>query len=87
MASEDFGLLWSWVGMFRQCTGSSGEMIQRLYAKAKKEGKLSSLPTNHNPAFAPSHSSDSRDRLSRPSLLRRMRGWPREQRPDGTGIN
>jgi hypothetical protein len=24
-----------------------------VYAKAKKEGKLSSLPTNHNPAFAP----------------------------------
>jgi hippurate hydrolase len=24
-----------------------------VYAKAKNEGKLSSLPTNHNPAFAP----------------------------------
>jgi hypothetical protein len=52
MASEDFG-----------CFGAGWDVPEvywffggddpAVYAKAKNVGKLSSLPTNHNPAFAP----------------------------------
>jgi len=52
MASEDFGCFgagWDVPAVYWFFGGDDPE----VYAKAKKEGKLSSLPTNHNPAFAP----------------------------------
>jgi len=30
-----------------------GEEDPKVYAKANKQGTISSLPTNHNPRFAP----------------------------------
>ena len=52
MASEDFGCFgagWDVPAVYWFFGGDD----PAVYAKAKKEGKLSSLPTNHNPAFAP----------------------------------
>jgi hippurate hydrolase len=52
MASEDFGCFgagWDVPAVYWFFGGDD----PALYAKAKKVGKLSSLPTNHNPAFAP----------------------------------
>jgi amidohydrolase len=52
MASEDFGCFgagWDVPAVYWFFGGDD----PTVYAKAKKEGKLSSLPTNHNPAFAP----------------------------------
>jgi hippurate hydrolase len=52
MASEDFGCFgagWDVPAVYWFFGGDD----PALYAKAKSEGKLSSLPTNHNPAFAP----------------------------------
>ena len=52
MASEDFGCFgagWDVPAVYWFFGGDDPV----VYAKAKKEGKLSSLPTNHNPAFAP----------------------------------
>jgi len=52
MASEDFGCFgagWDVPAVYWFFGGDD----PAGYAKAKKEGKLSSLPTNHNPAFAP----------------------------------
>ncbi len=52
MASEDFGCFgagWDVPAVYWFFGGDDPS----VYAKAKKEGKLSSLPTNHNPAFAP----------------------------------
>ncbi len=52
MASEDFGCFgagWDVPAVYWFFGGDD----PAVYAKAKKEGTLSSLPTNHNPAFAP----------------------------------
>jgi amidohydrolase len=52
MASEDFGCFgvgWDVPAVYWFFGGDD----PTVYAKAKKEEKLSSLPTNHNPAFAP----------------------------------
>jgi amidohydrolase len=52
MASEDFGCFgagWDAPAVYWFFGGDD----PAAYAKAKKEGKLSSLPTNHNPDFAP----------------------------------
>jgi len=52
MASEDFGCFgagWDVPAVYWFFGGDDPV----VYAKAKKERKLSSLPTNHNPAFAP----------------------------------
>jgi amidohydrolase len=52
MASEDFGCFgvgWDVPAVYWFFGGDD----PAVYAKAKKEGKLSSLPTNHNPGFAP----------------------------------
>jgi len=52
MASEDFGCFgagWDAPAVYWFFGGDD----PAVYAKAKKEGKLGSLPTNHNPAFAP----------------------------------
>ena len=52
MASEDFGCFgagWDVPAVYWFFGGDDPV----VYAKAKKEGKLSSFPTNHNPAFAP----------------------------------
>jgi len=52
MASEDFGCFgagWDVPAVYWFFGGDD----PAVYAKAKKEGKLSALPTNHNPAFAP----------------------------------
>src|SRR6267378_447801 len=52
MASEDFGCFgggWDVPAVYWFFGGDD----PAVHAKAKKEGKLSSLPTNHNPAFAP----------------------------------
>jgi amidohydrolase len=52
MASEDFGCFgagWDVPAVYWFFGGDD----PAVYAKAKKEGNLSSLPTNHNPAFAP----------------------------------
>jgi amidohydrolase len=52
MASEDFGCFgagWDVPAVYWFFGGDD----PAVYAKAKKEGKLNSLPTNHNPAFAP----------------------------------
>jgi len=51
-ASEDFGSFgaeWHSPAMFWFIGGTDPE----LYAKAKAEGRLGELPTNHNPRFAP----------------------------------
>ena len=52
MASEDFGCFgaeWHAPGVYWFFGGA----VPEIYAKAKKEGTISSLPTNHNPRFAP----------------------------------
>lgn len=52
MASEDFGCFgtaWDVPAVYWFFGGDD----PAVYAKAKKEGTLSSLPSNHNPAFAP----------------------------------
>ena len=52
MASEDFGCFgteWHVPAVFWFFGGDD----PKVYAKAKKAGTLSSLPTNHNPRFAP----------------------------------
>jgi amidohydrolase len=52
MASEDFGCFgagWDVPAVYWFFGGDNPV----VYAKAKKEGKLNLLPTNHNPAFAP----------------------------------
>jgi hippurate hydrolase len=52
MASEDFGCFgvqWHAPSVYWFFGGTDGE----IYAKAKSEGKLNTLPTNHNPRFAP----------------------------------
>ena len=52
MASEDFGCFgteWHVPAVFWFFGGHD----PKAYAKARKAGKLSELPTNHNPAFAP----------------------------------
>ena len=52
MASEDFGCFgagWDVPAVYWFFGGDD----PAVYAKAKQEGKLSTLPTNHNPAFAP----------------------------------
>ncbi len=52
MASEDFGCFgagWDVPAVYWFFGGDD----PATYAKAKQEGKLSSLPTNHNPGFAP----------------------------------
>jgi len=52
MASEDFGCFgagWDVPAVYWFFGGND----PAVYAKAKQEGKLSSLPTNHNPGFAP----------------------------------
>ena len=51
-ASEDFGSFgaeWGAPSVFWFVGGSDPE----LYAKAKKDGRISEIPTNHNPRFAP----------------------------------
>ncbi|WP_263349707.1 M20 family metallopeptidase [Acidicapsa acidisoli] len=51
-ASEDFGSFgaeWGALSVFWFVGGTDSE----TYAKAKSEGKLGELPTNHNPHFAP----------------------------------
>ena len=51
-ASEDFGSFgaeWGAPSVFWFVGGTDPEM----YAKAKKEGKIGEIPTNHNPRFAP----------------------------------
>jgi hippurate hydrolase len=51
-ASEDFGSFgagWGSPSVFWFVGGTDPD----IYAKAKSEGKLSELPTNHNPRFAP----------------------------------
>lgn len=51
-ASEDFGSFgseWHVPAVFWTVGGTDAE----TYSKAKKEGRLSELPTNHNPHFAP----------------------------------
>jgi metal-dependent amidase/aminoacylase/carboxypeptidase family protein len=52
MASEDFGCFgaqWHAASVYWFFGGDDPE----VYDKAKKDGTLSSLPTNHNPRFAP----------------------------------
>jgi amidohydrolase len=52
MASEDFGCFgaeWHAPAVYWFFGGDDPE----VYAKAKKDGTLSALPTNHNPRFAP----------------------------------
>jgi hippurate hydrolase len=52
MASEDFGCFgaeWHVPAVYWFFGGDDPE----VYQKAKKDGKLSALPTNHNPRFAP----------------------------------
>ncbi len=52
MASEDFGCFgaeWHAAAVF----WFFGRDDPGVYAKAKKEGKLNELPSNHNPSFAP----------------------------------
>jgi hippurate hydrolase len=52
MASEDFGCFgtqWHVPAVYWFIGGADPE----TYAKAKREGKLNTLPTNHNPRFAP----------------------------------
>jgi hippurate hydrolase len=52
MASEDFGCFgaqWHTPAVYWFFGGDDTDM----YARAKKEGKLNTLPTNHNPGFAP----------------------------------
>ncbi len=52
MASEDFGCLgaeWHAPAVYWFFGGDD----PKVYAKAKKQGTISSLPTNHNPRFAP----------------------------------
>ena len=52
MASEDFGCFgaqWNAPAVYWFFGGDDPDE----YAKAKKEGKLNTLPTNHNPRFAP----------------------------------
>jgi amidohydrolase len=52
MASEDFGCFgaeWHAPAVYWFFGGDASE----VYAKAKKDGTLSALPTNHNPRFAP----------------------------------
>src|SRR5580658_8685559 len=52
MASEDFGCFgaeWHAPAVFWFFGGDDPE----VYEKAKKDGTLNSLPTNHNPSFAP----------------------------------
>jgi hippurate hydrolase len=52
MASEDFGCFsaqWNVPAVYWFFGGDDAD----VYAKAKKEGKLNTLPTNHNPRFAP----------------------------------
>jgi len=52
MASEDFGCFgagWDAPAVYWFFGGDD----PAVYAKAKQEGKLSALPTNHNPGFAP----------------------------------
>jgi amidohydrolase len=51
-ASEDFGSFgaeWGAPSVFWFVGGTDSD----VYAKAKKEGKISGIPTNHNPRFAP----------------------------------
>ena len=51
-ASEDFGSFgaeWGVPSVFWFVGGTDPD----IYAKAKKEGKIGDLPTNHNPRFAP----------------------------------
>jgi metal-dependent amidase/aminoacylase/carboxypeptidase family protein len=51
-ASEDFGSFgaeWHAPSVFWFVGGTDAA----LYAKAKEEGRLGELPTNHNPRFAP----------------------------------
>jgi hippurate hydrolase len=51
-ASEDFGSFgveWQVPSVFWFIGGIDPE----TYAKAEREGKLSEIPTNHNPKFAP----------------------------------
>jgi hippurate hydrolase len=51
-ASEDFGSFgteWHVPSVFWTIGGTDAE----LYAKAEREGRLTELPTNHNPRFAP----------------------------------
>jgi hippurate hydrolase len=51
-ASEDFGSFgaeWGAPSVFWFVGGTDSDM----YAKAKKEGKIGDIPTNHNPRFAP----------------------------------
>ena len=52
MASEDFGCFgaqWNTPAVYWFFGGDDADM----HAKAKEEGKLNTLPTNHNPRFAP----------------------------------
>jgi hippurate hydrolase len=52
MASEDFGCFgtqWHAPAVYWFIGGADPE----VYAKAKREGTLNTLPTNHNPRFAP----------------------------------
>ena len=52
MASEDFGCFgaeWHVPAVYWFFGGDDPE----VYQKAKKDGTLSALPTNHNPRFAP----------------------------------
>ena len=52
MASEDFGCFgaqWHAPSVYWFIGGADPE----TYAKAKRDGKLNTLPTNHNPRFAP----------------------------------
>jgi hippurate hydrolase len=51
-ASEDFGSFgaeWNVPSVFWFVGGTDAD----VYARAKKEGKLGEIPTNHNPRFAP----------------------------------
>jgi metal-dependent amidase/aminoacylase/carboxypeptidase family protein len=52
MASEDFGSFgaeWGAPSVF----WFIGGIDSKLYAKAKRDGKIGEIPTNHNPRFAP----------------------------------
>jgi hippurate hydrolase len=52
MASEDFGCFgvqWHAPSVYWFFGGADAD----IYARAKGEGKLNTLPTNHNPRFAP----------------------------------
>src|SRR6202140_1637710 len=64
-------------GMFRQCTGSSAEMIQRCTPRQRKRENLARFQLTITPPLRQSFIRLSRQ-VSWPSLLRRMRGWPRE---------